>query len=465
MFNTVKHTLAFAGLLLFLPFTLKAQDVRADVPQRLNVVRTLSDTEIRFRVGSAALDTSFADNGAKLSAFVADVNAFLAAEATSVSAVTIETAASPEGDPDFNETLAMARAKSLRAWLVEHLPLNASQVKAYAVGPDWEGMTMAVRRSDVEWKDEILAVIAETGVRTAYDKSRERVCQNRLKAIDGGRAWQWLSTDVFPTLRSGSGIIKCVTETTVAPVRDTVVVVHEYKGQDNAWDMDEATRQAAEQSSAIVLKSLEKKARRHKNDSLWRVPVMALRTNFVMPLMNIGVEVPLSNRWSLGADLYSPWAWRNWTDAVLPPSHKYCFQGLGGTLEARVWTGVSHSKKDDYGKYRLTGSSFGLVLGAGYYDAEWQWNGRQGEYAVAGLSYMYSIPMGRRAGTRLELEACFGWGITRWRGYDVHEDGGPLVGNWNDGTWSGPIPMRLGINLVVPFFDSDKPMKGRESHE
>lgn len=36
---------------------------------------------------------------------------------------------------------------------------------------------------------------------------------------------------------------------------------------------------------------------------LWK-PVVALRTNLLLPLLNFGVEVPIGNRWSVGADYY-----------------------------------------------------------------------------------------------------------------------------------------------------------------
>ena len=39
-----------------------------------------------------------------------------------------------------------------------------------------------------------------------------------------------------------------------------------------------------------------------------RQMLFALRTNFLaIPLANLGIEVPLDRRWSIGADIYYPW--------------------------------------------------------------------------------------------------------------------------------------------------------------
>ena len=53
-----------------------------------------------------------------------------------------------------------------------------------------------------------------------------------------------------------------------------------------------------------------------------------VRTNFLVPLLNLGVEVPIGNRWSVAADYYFPWFFRE-------ESHERCFQVLAWNLEGR----------------------------------------------------------------------------------------------------------------------------------
>lgn len=434
-----------AALLLLLSFTsLRGQELTWESVT----------ARVHFRQGSAVLDTTYRDNGAMLRHLTGELNGMMSDGRIAVEAVTIETGASPEGDVQFNDRLAIDRARAIRSYLLDALPLNASQVRAWSAGVDWEGLTAYVRGSACPWRGEILEAVYGSGVRTSASKGATTECIRRLKGIAGGRAWEWLSENIFPELRQGAGTINV--EYSVIDrqhIRDTMVVVHEYEGPDEKWYLEQASRLAAESSTRTVIESLEKKPRRYSLDSLYRVPVAALRTNLLVPAMNVGVEVPLSNRWSLSADWYFPWAWRSLTNRFFDPQSA-CLQILGGSLEGRLWLGVNHTDKDEYTKYRLRGHSLSLAAAGGYYDLQYDRTGRQGEFAALGIGYMYALPLGK-GGVHLEFEVAGGYALSWYRGYEVHETGGDLIGNWNDGLWHGFVPVKAGVNLVVPFFGKD----------
>ena len=40
-----------------------------------------------------------------------------------------------------------------------------------------------------------------------------------------------------------------------------------------------------------------------------RKPVVAVRSNLLVPALNVGVEVPIGTNWSVAADYYFPWVW------------------------------------------------------------------------------------------------------------------------------------------------------------
>lgn len=407
-------------------------------------------TKVYFRTGSAVLDTAYRSNGRTLDAFVRGVNEVMRDGETVVESVTVETGASPEGGVDLNERLAMDRAKTLRSYLLDRLPLNASQVKAFSIGADWEGLNSEIRDSDCPYKDEVLAVIAQTGVRTTSDNRTKAGAIAKLKAIDGGKAWAWMLDNVFAELRQGAGTLRCIVSRTenAVSVRDTLVIIHEYEGPDEEWFI----RQAARTAEQRVLKSMEKKPRRFAMDSLFRVPIVAVRTNALLPLLNAGVEVPLGNRWSVSADIYYPWAWRPLMNTVMP-NYSTCIQVLYGTVEGRCWLGEGHNgNKADYARYRLAGHSVGLVAGGGYYDLEKDNAGVQGEFAVVGIDYMYALPLGK-GNVRLEFNLGFGVAYTGWRGYGVHQENGPLVGNYDDepGRFI-PVPVKAAVNVVIPIY-------------
>lgn len=163
-----------------------------------------------------------------------------------------------------------------------------------------------------------------------------------------------------------------------------------------------------------------------------------LRTNLLVPLSNFGVEFCIGNNWSVGADYYFPWIFRN-------PDHKNCFQILGGGIEGRYWFGSSRTEDD-----RLEGHSVGLNLSGGYYDFERGYTGNQGEFVNLGVDYLYSLPIFKDK-MHLEFTVGLGYIYSYVKPYDVFEPGGKAfkreyTKNFN---WIGPT--KAGVSLVVPI--------------
>ena len=166
--------------------------------------------------------------------------------------------------------------------------------------------------------------------------------------------------------------------------------------------------------------------------------LLYLRSNLLAPLTNFGAEICLGDHWSIAADYYFPWMFRN-------PNHRNCFQLLGWGMEGRYWFGKERTCED-----RLEGHSIGLSAAAGYYDFEREYQGKQGEFICASADYLYSVPVCK---DRLHLEFTLGLGYI-WsyiRPYDVYEDGGKAYrkGYTERFNWWGPT--KAGISLVVPI--------------
>ena len=134
---------------------------------------------------------------------------------------------------------------------------------------------------------------------------------------------------------------------------------------------------------------------------------------------------------------------------------KECVEGLVFSAEGRVWFGDLHGDDNGSAKWRLSGHSLGVVLMGGYGDYCHNYIGYQGEAFAAALSYIYSLPLGRRARAHLEFEVAAGWAYAQWRGYEVHGDDTRLIGNYNDGRYSGPAPLRVAVSLSFPLFGKE----------
>ena len=180
--------------------------------------------------------------------------------------------------------------------------------------------------------------------------------------------------------------------------------------------------------------------------------LFALRTNMLtIPFANLGVEVSLGRRWSVGADIYYPWLWRSGHAAGVDETG-VCNELAAADVELRYW----FPRKDIQDGQRLLGHSVGLYGAAGYYDFERDWSGLQGEFFDVGLDYLYAAPLFRG---RMHLEAEIGLGFIRSTGrpYECLEPGGVIYhheGVTKKTTWVGPT--RAQLSLVVPIYTRKK---------
>lgn len=169
------------------------------------------------------------------------------------------------------------------------------------------------------------------------------------------------------------------------------------------------------------------------------IPLYALRTNLLVPVLNIGAEVPLGERWSVSADYYYPWIWPS-------KMNRNCFELLGWSAEGRYWFG-----RDRQPQQRLRGHSVGLYAAAGYYDFERNYQGQQGEFVSTGFDYTYAMGIGRRKRLNLEFTLALGY-IRSWgRNYTVPGPGGELYPEPGTVIFDYVGPTKAAVSLVVPF--------------
>ena len=171
------------------------------------------------------------------------------------------------------------------------------------------------------------------------------------------------------------------------------------------------------------------------------VSLPALRTNLLLPLLNVGAEEPIGNWWSVGADVYWPWIFRS-------SNHKNCFQAFGVALEGRYWLGANRSSEK-----RLLGHSIGAFAMSGYYDWERNYSGYQGDFVMGGIDYLYALPVVIfKQRMHLELSVGVGYFYSKSTHYQVFEDGGK---GYRDKDFRKIFqyfgPLKAGVALVYPL--------------
>lgn len=171
-----------------------------------------------------------------------------------------------------------------------------------------------------------------------------------------------------------------------------------------------------------------------------RKVVAAVKTNLLFDaatLVNLGVEFPIGEHFSIAGEAYFPW-WQI-------KSHNITAQLIAGNLEGKYWFGNRTNRE------RLTGFFTGIYTGAGYYDFQFG-NGVQGEFFImGGLSFGYAHKISEHL--RLEYSLGAGYINTTYREYEPakgtkYGDIKVIVYPWEEKRLTGVLPTKASVSLV-----------------
>lgn len=398
--------------------------------------------QVYFRQDISRVEPEYRDNGRRLHDFKQELERWLEDPETVVRTIIVRTSASPEGPVNHNKDLSVWRAQSIDRWLTDSLSLDPGLFRYNPVGEDWEGLEKRVRALDVPWRDAALDIIVNTPEWVREGGKIVDSRKSRLMNLEQGEVWNWLDEHVFPDLRAGGGNVSCIIYHRVDPPKPDTVFV-QAPPADTVF-VPAPVVVPAEQAPKTKTVSYE-----------GRRMIFALRTNFLaIPLTNIGIEVPIGQHWSVGADWYSPWIWRG--DVNFPAlTHKkdvdtrgWAFQFQAADVEVRYW--FKNTKKQP--EQRLLGHSIGLYVAAGHYDFERNLTGHQGEFWNVGIDYLYAIPV-FKGRMHMEFELGLGFISSMNTPYECLVKGDYLYripGGRKRVNWFGPT--RAQVSLVWPIY-------------
>lgn len=107
--------------------------------------------------------------------------------------VSITGYASPEDTWEHNMTLSGKRAGGMRDYLRERYALPSERITAEGRGEDWEGLRRAVAESDMDGREEVLAIIDTCDLFTGREKA--------LMDLRDGEVYRYLLRNLYPPLR------------------------------------------------------------------------------------------------------------------------------------------------------------------------------------------------------------------------------------------------------------------------
>ncbi|MFI3248319.1 MAG: DUF3575 domain-containing protein [Rikenellaceae bacterium] len=177
-------------------------------------------------------------------------------------------------------------------------------------------------------------------------------------------------------------------------------------------------------------------------------PLLALKTNLLfdaMTMINVEIEFPITERWSVAGELIFPW-WR--MDNGKANSKRNRLQLLNGNLEGRYWWGERESRP------LLTGWFTGAYVGVGEYDFEYHARGYQGDASfTGGVSGGYAHPINRAGNLRLEYSLGIGYMTTFYHYYEaefcVNEYWHAIERRNGRYKWFGPTRAKVSLSWLI----------------
>ena len=344
-----------------------------------------------------------------------------------IDSMVIYSYASPEGPYSFNKYLAEKRGISAKKYILQQIPAERNFDESLIIlKPDaenWIGLKEKVlsqyMRND---RDDVLRILDS-------DEEDERK-KTLLKQLDGGRSWQYILKHIMPQLRYATWISvwERIPDDRLLSLKPMPLLIPE-----NNWKLMKVR--------PYTIQEPETDTR----------TIFALKSNLLYDLvswLNFSVEVPVyQDKYSILYYHQFPW-WR-WGEG----NNEFCMRFLSIGLEGRWWfkpmpreATPKRIKRD-----KLMGHFLGVYAESGKWDFERKRDiCYQGEHWSAGLSYGYSMPIGKRL--NLELSVSAGYASIVHRGFEPAEDYSELYHlPEKDGTWHYIGPTKAQVTLVIPF--------------
>lgn len=371
---------------------------------------------IHYRVNATAIDEDFMDNKAQIH----KIKHYLV-NSPRVDSITIYAWSSPDGLYSKNKTLSRKRANSAKKLLLQHSPdsakLNSGKIKISPIAENWDGLIELVEKGyDRKDREKVLSILND-GKMGSDRKKRE------LKKMDKGRTWKYLADNYLPQLRAATWV--CVWAEVIQDMPEVAAVVQD--------------RPVQQDCGIAPLPPYDYRPKLPQEE--WRT-VAAVKTNLLydaLSAVNLEVEVPIGDRWSIAVeDVFPWWSWG-------PNRNKYAFQMVEVGIEPRYWF------MRDEDMEVLQGHFAGAYAMSAKYD--FQWDRKlcyQGEYWSVGMTYGYCIPV--KDWFNLEFSASAGFLRSDYRHYQPSPEYENLyLDEYNTGVLSYFGPTKLKIAMVIPI--------------
>ena len=327
-----------------------------------------------------------------------------------IDSLTVISYSSPEGAYNYNRRLSQRRALSIQKYLNKQHPELIDRTRVTPDGESWHlfrARVLTDTKLTQEQRDYILSVIDSDAT---ADAKKDLLKRWNLKL------YSRIIREYFVDMRRS--FIRLSWQDDIYEQVAAILAIADAPQDRLSYDPGIA-RAAAPQSS--------------------RKTILALKTNLLydaVTAVNFAVEAPVGKQFSVLYEHHCPW----W----LSKNNKYCLQFLSYGGEARWWFAP--------GEDVLTGHFLGAYAWGGILDIQ---AGRdfgcyQADFTSFGLSYGYSMPIGKHLNMEFSLSA--GYARIPYQHYVPTDDWQTLIKDKSDaGTLHYLGPTKAEVSLVIPI--------------
>lgn len=386
--------------------------VNAQAEMDFNFSGTKEEFTIHYRFDKIDVDPDYLDNGKSIARIRYYLN-----NAQHVDSITVYAWASPEGGYPHNKWLSEKRAqaaKSLLLSLSKNGKLDEGKIKISPLAENWLGLTALVEQNYFRPNREaLLRILRAEGI-------GEETRKWRIKNLDSGVTWNYLKKNYMRRLRAATWI--CVWSEALAVIP-----------QDELTDTLKAPQE-------ILRRSVFPQEQKGQN------LLASLKTNLLydsVTALNIGLEFPLGESFSMGVNYLNPWwAWG-------PHDRKYAFQIQELGIEGRYYINPRDGE-------RMSGWYAGIYGKTAQYDFQWDKAlCYQGEYWSVGATVGYVFPI--RKYFRVELGLSLGYLSSDYRHYQPSLDYEHLFRDpYKVGKYTLWGPVGASATIILPIYSSHK---------
>ena len=380
---------------------------------------------VDFRVNITTIDSTYLDNKKELKRISDFLQSIKEDSTIGVKSVFFSGAASPEGSDQLNRRLARERMRTLEELVRREINIPDSIIHRYDGHISWRRLKEFVSNSDIQNKEEVLAILDEESELVSYYNTNSHIDSRivKIQKLNNGKAWRQMHNLYFAQMRNAN--VEFVTykkeipplalpllpdKFTQTPVVDVPVAVE--PSEIRGWD--------------------------------YRLHIKTNALGLSTGISNAAVEFDFAKHWSVAVPVYYS-AWNYFLETIK-------FRTLAVQPEVRYW----FSKDND--KFFL-GAHFSYAQYNVAVDGNYRYQDKGGTSPAlgGGISVGYRLPLERTK--RWNVEFSLGAGVYPLK-YDIFYN----TEDTKNGIWAGSDKMTYwGLdNAAVTFsyaFDFKKRKK------